>query len=75
MDVTFQTSDGTLYPLGGQATLVAENLRLFAAGKFPDDAALVEREQPATRSRERHVGGLLGVLSVCSNAPVRVAMA
>jgi hypothetical protein len=43
MGVTFETSDGGLYPLEEQATLVAENLRLFAVGKFPQDAELVER--------------------------------
>ncbi|MGA2319480.1 MAG: hypothetical protein ABSG95_01885 [Solirubrobacteraceae bacterium] len=43
MAVTFETSDGSLNPLGEQATLVAENLRLFAIGKFSRDAELVER--------------------------------
>lgn len=41
MIVTFETSDSSLYPLDEQATLVAENLRLFAIGKFPHDAELV----------------------------------
>lgn len=43
MNVIFETSDGKLYQLGEQATLVAENLRLFAAGKFPRDGTLVEQ--------------------------------
>jgi hypothetical protein len=38
--VMFQTTDRRFFPLGEQATLVAENLRLFACGKFPDDVKL-----------------------------------
>lgn len=48
MDVIFQTSDGQLYRLAEQATLVAENLRLFAAGRFPQDGALVEQMGAST---------------------------
>jgi hypothetical protein len=43
MDVSFETSDGRIYPLDEQAALVAENLRLFAIGKFPRDVELVEQ--------------------------------
>lgn len=43
VNVTFETSDGSLFTLHEQATLVAENLRLFAGGKFPPDQELVAR--------------------------------
>jgi hypothetical protein len=43
MDLVFTTSDGGIYALGEQATLIGENLRLFGAGKVPEDVELVRQ--------------------------------
>jgi hypothetical protein len=43
MDLVFATSDGGIYRLREQATLIGENLRLFGAGKFPKDVELVRQ--------------------------------
>jgi hypothetical protein len=42
VDVTFEVSDDLLTLPEGQATILAEKLRLFAAGQFRDDVRRLE---------------------------------
>jgi hypothetical protein len=43
MDVTFEVSGDLLTLREGQATILAEKLRLFAAGRFRDDVRKLEQ--------------------------------